>query len=78
YSQVWADGQFLTYLKNSCIITFGSLAFILVFAVGAGFVLGRYDFKGITFINGFILSGMLVPAKLAILPLFINCWCNCP
>ncbi|MEN9324308.1 MAG: hypothetical protein RL414_62 [Actinomycetota bacterium] len=72
YSQVWADGQFLTYLKNSCIITFGSLAFILVFAVGAGFVLGRYDFKGITFINGFILSGMLVPAKLAILPLFIQ------
>ena len=72
YSQVWADGQFLTYLKNSMIITFGSLAFILVFAVGAGFVLGRYDFKGITFINGFILSGMLVPAKLAILPLFIQ------
>ena len=75
FSQVWADGAFATYLKNSIIITGGSLIFILVFSLGAGFVLGRYSFKGHALVTGFILSGMLVPAKLAILPLFIQLKC---
>jgi raffinose/stachyose/melibiose transport system permease protein len=44
----------------------------LVLALGAGFVLGRYQFKGNNLVFGFILTGMLVPAKLAILPLFIQ------
>jgi len=72
FSQVWADGAFATYLKNSIVITGGSLIVILVFSLGAGFVLGRYTFKGHALVTGFILSGMLVPAKLAILPLFIQ------
>ena len=72
FSSVWANGAFATYLKNSLIITVGSTILILTLALGAGFVLGRYTFKGQNFIMGFILSGMLVPAKLAILPLFIQ------
>jgi raffinose/stachyose/melibiose transport system permease protein len=72
FTQVWAGGEFPTYLKNSLIITLGSLVVILVFALGAGFILGRYQFKGNNLIYGFVLTGMLVPAKLAILPLFIQ------
>lgn len=72
FTQVWADGEFPNYLKNSLIITLGSLIVILIFALGAGFVLGRYQFKGNNLIYGFVLTGMLVPAKLAILPLFIQ------
>jgi raffinose/stachyose/melibiose transport system permease protein len=77
FSAVWQDGNFAVYLKNSIIVTGGSLALILVCALGAGFVLGRYDFKGHSLIMAFVLSGMLVPAKLAILPLFIQLkWMN--
>lgn len=72
FKDVWANGDFAVYLKNSLIVTGGSTALILILALGAGFVLGRYKFKGQTLIFGFILSGMLVPAKLAILPLFIQ------
>lgn len=72
FNQVWADGNFAIYLKNSLIVTGGSLSLILVCAVGAGFVLGRYNFKGQNLIIGFVLTGMLIPAKLAILPLFIQ------
>lgn len=72
FNQVWADGNFAIYLKNSLIVTGGSLLLILVCAVGAGFVLGRYNFKGQNLIIGFVLTGMLIPAKLAILPLFIQ------
>jgi raffinose/stachyose/melibiose transport system permease protein len=72
FTSVWQDGDFAIYLKNSIIVTGGSLILILICALGAGFVLGRYDFKGHSFIMAFVLSGMLVPAKLAILPLFIQ------
>lgn len=77
FQQVWSDGEFATYLKNSLIVTGGSLVVILICALGAGFILGRYNFKGNALIFGFILTGMLVPAKLAILPLFIQLnWMN--
>ena len=66
FSQVWQNGDFANFLKNSLIITAGSLSVILAFGVGAGFVLGRY------LILGFILTAMLIPAKLMILPLFIQ------
>ena len=72
FTSVWQDGDFAIYLKNSIIVTGGSLILVLICALGAGFVLGRYDFKGHSFIMAFVLSGMLVPAKLAILPLFIQ------
>lgn len=72
FSSVWQDGDFAIYLKNSVIVTGGSLILILICALGAGFVLGRYEFRGHSFIMAFVLSGMLVPAKLAILPLFIQ------
>lgn len=77
FQQVWADGVFATYLKNSLIVTGGSLIIILICALGAGFILGRYNFKGNALIFGFVLTGMLIPAKLAILPLFIQLkWMN--
>lgn len=77
FQDVWANGLFATHLKNSVIVTGGSLLLILVLALGAGFVLGRYEFKGQNLVMGFVLTGMLIPAKLAILPLFIQLkWMN--
>ncbi|GDX24624.1 sugar ABC transporter permease [Actinomycetes bacterium] len=77
FEQVWLDGAFAIYLKNSLIVTGGSLFVILICALGAGFILGRYNFRGNALIFGFVLTGMLVPAKLAILPLFIQLkWMN--
>ena len=77
YRRVWSEGEFGSYFFNSLIITGGSLVLVLLLSLGAGFVLGRYSFKGNSLVFGFILTGMLVPAKLAILPLFIQLkWMN--
>jgi raffinose/stachyose/melibiose transport system permease protein len=77
YRRVWSEGEFGSYFFNSLIITGGSLVLVLFLSLGAGFVLGRYSFKGNSLVFGFILTGMLVPAKLAILPLFIQLkWMN--
>ena len=45
---------------------------ILFLSTLAGFVLGRYNFRGNSLVYGFVLTGMLIPAKLAIVPLFIE------
>lgn len=77
YRRVWSEGEFGSYFFNSLMITGGSLVLVLFLSLGAGFVLGRYSFKGNSLVFGFILTGMLVPAKLAILPLFIQLkWMN--
>ena len=77
YRRVWSEGEFGSYFFNSLIITGGSLVLVLILSLGAGFVLGRYSFRGNSLVFGFILTGMLVPAKLAILPLFIQLkWMN--
>lgn len=77
YRRVWSEGEFGSYFFNSLIITGGSLVLVLFLSLGAGFILGRYSFKGNSLVFGFILTGMLVPAKLAILPLFIQLkWMN--
>jgi raffinose/stachyose/melibiose transport system permease protein len=77
YKRVWSEGEFGSYFINSFIITCGSLLLVLFLSLGAGFVLGRYSFKANNIIFGFVLTGMLIPAKLAILPLFIQLkWMN--
>jgi raffinose/stachyose/melibiose transport system permease protein len=72
FTEVWSNGAFAIYLKNSLIVTGFSLILILFFSTLAGFVLGRYKFPGNSLVYGFVLTGMLIPAKLAIVPLFIE------
>ncbi|MEK6648748.1 MAG: carbohydrate ABC transporter permease [Actinomycetota bacterium] len=72
FTEVWSNGAFATYLKNSLIVTGFSLVLILFLSTLAGFVLGRYNFRGNSLVYGFVLTGMLIPAKLAIVPLFIE------
>jgi raffinose/stachyose/melibiose transport system permease protein len=68
---VWRAGRFDLYLGNSLIVTGGALALILSLAALAGYALGRFRFRLNTLLYLFFLSGLLVPAKLAIIPLFI-------
>ena len=58
FAQVWQNGDFANFLKNSLVITGGSLVVILAFGVGAGFVLGRYQFRGQNLILGFVLTAI--------------------
>lgn len=72
YSDVLATGEYTTYLKNSLLVTGGSLVMILLFSATAGFVLGRYQFRWNALIYSVFLAGMLFPAKLVLVPLFIQ------
>jgi raffinose/stachyose/melibiose transport system permease protein len=53
-------------------VTTGSVALILVVATMAAYALARYTFRGNEFIYMFFLAGLMLPLKLAIIPLFIQ------
>ncbi|WP_158602354.1 carbohydrate ABC transporter permease [Cohnella endophytica] len=72
YSRIWEVGKFLTYYKNSVIVTAVVVLFVIVFSL-----LGAYPFaymkfraKGIFFL--IVLWGLTIPLDLIIIPLFNN------
>lgn len=72
YAKVFASGRFDVYFRNSVLVTAGSLALILVLGAMAGYAIGRYRFRWNNAVYVFFLAGLIFPAKLALVPLFIQ------
>ncbi|TIR21451.1 MAG: carbohydrate ABC transporter permease [Mesorhizobium sp.] len=70
--KVWTETNFVRYLANSVGITAASVALILLFSTLASYAIARYRFRLSSLVLMFFLSGMTVPLKLAIIPLFIQ------
>jgi raffinose/stachyose/melibiose transport system permease protein len=70
--RIWDETNFALYLFNSAVVTCASVAIILVFATMAAYALARYRFPGSGLVLLFFLSGLMVPLKLAIIPLFLQ------
>ena len=71
YLTAWNEANFSQYFVNSLTITVASVVLATGTAVLAAYVLGRYKFRGSTFLSIFFLSGLLLPFRLAIMPLFL-------
>ncbi len=71
YSAVWEAAHFSLYFRNSVIVTVASMVLILVTSTLAAYALGRYQFRGNDLIYLYFLTGIMVPIRLAIIPLFI-------
>jgi raffinose/stachyose/melibiose transport system permease protein len=70
--KVWTETNFVQYLANSLIVTGASIVLILLFSTMAAYAIARYEFRFSNAVLMFFLSGMTVPLKLAIIPLFIQ------
>lgn len=57
--------------RNSSYLTAISLFFIIVFALGVGYFLARYDFPGKKAVYGMFLSGLIVPTIALMIPVFM-------
>jgi raffinose/stachyose/melibiose transport system permease protein len=69
---IWRETRFVTYLGNSLLITGISIAVMLTAGTLAAYALARYVFRGNEAIYLFFLSGLMVPLKLAVIPLFLE------
>lgn len=71
YKQVWIDMEFEDFFLNSVIVTVCSMVLILCFGSMAAYGIARYVFKGSLLISMLFLSGIILPLKAAIIPLFM-------
>ena len=71
-ARVWNETSFVRYLLNSLTVTAASVAVIIVFGTMAAYAIARYPFRLSAVVFMFFLSGLMVPLKLAIIPLFIQ------
>ncbi len=70
--KILAETNFVRYLANSIGVTSASIVLILIFSTMAAYAIARYEFRFNSLVLMFFLSGMTVPLKLAIIPLFIQ------
>lgn len=72
FAKVWESGRFDLYFRNSILITVGAEILILGFSAMAGYALGRFKFRLNDAIYVFFLAGLMFPAKLVLVPLFVQ------
>lgn len=72
FERILEETNFLSYLGNSLLITGSAILLILVLGTMAAYGIARYEFRGNTVALMFFLAGLMVPLKLAIIPLFIE------
>ncbi|MFO8036402.1 MAG: carbohydrate ABC transporter permease [Anaerolineales bacterium] len=72
YVNAWQDAQFSEYFVNSVIITAITLVGQLTFSVLAAYAFARIDFPGRDLIFTVMLSTMMIPAMVIIIPNFLT------
>lgn len=72
FAVIWNETDVPRYFINSTIVTGLSVALLLMVGTMAAYALSRYKFRGNIMISLFFLSGLMLPLRLAIIPLFIQ------
>ena len=71
YAGVLSNPNFWKYALNSTVIALMTTALVVVFGIMAAYPLARYKFKGREQLFTVFVLGLLFPATVAIIPLFI-------
>lgn len=71
YLKAWTEGKVGIYLRNSVIVTFPSLLFILFLGTMAAFGIEvmRWKFRNMVLL--LFLAGIMIPIQMVLLPLFV-------
>ena len=71
YTEIWGAEQFKTYFSNSLVVAI-TVTFATIFLASlTGYGLSKFDFPGRQVIFLFILSTMMVPFQVIVIPLYI-------
>ena len=63
--------DFLTYFKNSVVVSVASVFLVALFSSLAGYALGRFEFKGARAVLFFILLVLALPWGIFLIPIYI-------
>ncbi|MFG3712461.1 carbohydrate ABC transporter permease [Micromonospora sp. NPDC049460] len=70
YTRAWQTASISTYFVNSLTVTCASVALCVSVSAMAAYALARWKFRGRALLAAFFLSGLMIPAKLGLLPVF--------
>ncbi len=71
YGRVFREVPIGRYLLNGAIVCAGILVFQLAFALPAGYALAKLNFRGRETLFAFVMLGLLIPAHVPAIPLYI-------
>ena len=71
FINAWNDGGMGAYFLNSVIVTAMALIILLVIALPASYVLGRFSFAGAGFMRGLFMSGLFINVSYIVVPIFL-------
>jgi raffinose/stachyose/melibiose transport system permease protein len=71
YVEAWNRSNFGAYFKNSVVITAVSIVAIVMVASMAAYVIARFEFKGRRWLFLYLIAGLALPTRLAIIPIFL-------
>lgn len=69
YQTAWKEGEFSKYFFNSVLITFTTLAGMLITCVLAAYAFARIHFPGRNIIFALLLATMMIPEAVTVIPL---------
>ncbi|MBN1658955.1 MAG: carbohydrate ABC transporter permease, partial [Anaerolineae bacterium] len=78
YYQAWVIANFREYMGNSVIITLVTLAGMLIVSTLAAYAFARMRFPGRTFLFALLLSTMMIPETVIMIPNFLTITGNNP
>lgn len=70
YVTLWVEKGFSRYFLNSLLLTGGAMALVVLLGSMAAFGISRYRFRGNGLLYMLFLSGIMLPLKAAVIPLF--------
>ena len=71
YPEVFTKVDVWGELKNSLIVTAGTLVCQCITVIPAAYAFARYEFKGSKFLFGITLATMMIPSQLIFLPVYL-------
>ncbi len=71
YVTAWNKASFAVYFRNSVLVSFVSIGLLVLVSSMGAYVLARYEFPAKRAIYLYILAGLVLPARLAIIPIFL-------
>ncbi|MBW8078768.1 MAG: ABC transporter permease subunit [Gallionella sp.] len=70
YSAGFSQFDFITYLRNSLIVTVAATLLTLALSSAAGYALAKYNFRGRNFLFIVILATIMIPIQIVLIPIY--------
>ncbi|TCL67385.1 raffinose/stachyose/melibiose transport system permease protein [Hydrogenispora ethanolica] len=70
FIRAWNAAKFSQCFANTLVITASVVAIVLIVSAMAGYVVGRYSFKGKNMVMGIFVASMFIPLGFTIIPIF--------